>query len=120
MSDKPSKEIVHRIARGSVDIVQVIRKYVPDLRRTKSAGNFQALCPLHPEETPSFCVNREKQVYHCFGDGSGGDVIHFVSRIERIPIDEAAVLLSRWPNFKPSGTHIDCSLEARRRKRRSG
>ncbi len=53
------------------DIVEVISGYIP-LRR--AGRHFKALCPFHHEKTPSFIVNPERQSYHCFGCGVGGDV----------------------------------------------
>ena len=58
-----------------VDIVELIAAQFP----LKRAGrNFRALCPFHHEKTPSFMVSPDKQIYHCFGCGEGGDVFRFV------------------------------------------
>ncbi len=57
------------------NIVSVISRHVP----LKKAGrNFQGLCPFHQEKTPSFTVNEEKQIFHCFGCGQGGNVFGFL------------------------------------------
>src|SRR5215470_10103095 len=72
--------------RNSADIVQVVAEYVT-LKGTGTA--LKALCPFHSEKTPSFSVHREKQVFHCFGCGAGGDVFEFVKRIENVSFPEA-------------------------------
>jgi DNA primase len=73
--------------RSRVDIVDVIRGYVPSL---KVAGrSVRGLCPFHSERTPSFHVHPEKGLYKCFGCGEAGDVIGFVSKIEQVSFTEA-------------------------------
>ena len=74
-----------------VDIVDVISSWVP----LKQAGrNFKAPCPFHHEKTPSFVVNPDKQIFHCFGCGVGGNVISFVIQQEQISFPEALRLLA--------------------------
>jgi len=69
-----SPESVERV-RNAADIVSVIGRHV-DL---KKAGNgLKGLCPFHHEKTPSFFVSRERQTWHCFGCGAGGDVFSFL------------------------------------------
>ncbi len=72
--------------RNSVDIVSVAENYVV---LKKSGANFKANCPLHGEKTPSFVVSPGKQIYHCFGCGSGGDSIKLVMEIEKLSYPEA-------------------------------
>lgn len=65
--------------KSKLDIVEVIREYIP----VKAVGaNFQALCPFHNEKSPSFVISPEKQIWHCFGCGRGGDVFAFVMEKE--------------------------------------
>ncbi len=71
--------------KARADIIQIISAYVP----LKKAGkDYKGLCPLHGEKTPSFTVSAEKQLFHCFGCGAGGDLIRFVSLIEKIDTAE--------------------------------
>lgn len=65
--------------RDRCDIVEYIGRYV-NLRRKGS--NYIGLCPFHKEKTPSFVVNREKRIFHCFGCGEGGNLFTFLSKIE--------------------------------------
>ena len=77
--------------RSAADIVQVIG----DHTALKKAGrSWKGLCPFHQERTPSFTVDRDKGLYHCFGCGVGGDVIHFVRQIDRLDFPEAVEALA--------------------------
>jgi len=79
--NKPSDEIKYRL-----DIVGDIREYIS----LKTVGiNFRANCPFLHEKTPSFIVSPEKQIWHCFGCGKGGDIISFVMEIEGLSFIEA-------------------------------
>lgn len=78
--------------RERCDIVEVVSKFV-DLRR--SGSNFKGLCPFHEEKTPSFMVHPEKQIFHCFGCGKGGDVFGFVMEMEGVSFPEAVKSLGK-------------------------
>ncbi len=74
-----------------LDIVNVVSDYVG----LKSAGrNFQGLCPFHSEKTPSFVVSREKQIFHCFGCGVGGNVFNFLMKFQNLDFLEAVEKLA--------------------------
>ncbi|MEA1965116.1 MAG: DNA primase, partial [Candidatus Aerophobetes bacterium] len=84
-----SNEIIDKIIEQT-DIVELISNYLP----LKKAGkNYKALCPFHQERTPSFVVSPEKQLFHCFGCGVGGNVISFLMRWEKISFPEAVKML---------------------------
>ena len=72
--------------RAANDIVEVIGSYLP-LKR--AGANFRALCPFHHEKTPSFNVNPNLQIFHCFGCNKGGDVFTFVREYEHLDFPEA-------------------------------
>ena len=72
--------------RLQADIVRVVQDHVA-LR--KSGATWKGLCPFHGEKTPSFQVNGDKGVFHCFGCGVGGDVIKFVELYDKITFPEA-------------------------------
>ncbi|WP_332237820.1 DNA primase [Sporolactobacillus sp. KGMB 08714] len=84
------EETIEKI-RKSLDIVDIIGDYV-QLR--KQGRNFIGLCPFHSERTPSFSVSPDKQLYHCFGCGAGGNLFTFIMEIEGMSFSEAAQLLA--------------------------
>ena len=75
------------------DIVDVVSTYVNLTKR--SGSNLFGLCPFHNEKTPSFSVNREKQIYHCFGCGKGGSVFNFIMEEESLTFPEAVEFLAK-------------------------
>jgi len=78
--------------RSKIDLVAFISETVV----LKKAGrNFKGLCPFHNEKTPSFMVSPERQIWHCFGCGKGGDAFGFLMEIERIEFGEALRLLAK-------------------------
>lgn len=81
---------------GLNDIVEVVSGYIP-LKR--SGRTFKALCPFHQEKTPSFIVHPEKQIFHCFGCGAGGNVFSFLMKFENLTFPEALRNLAGRVNF---------------------
>lgn len=78
MAKRIPEETIEKI-RNSVDIVDLIGEYV---QLKKQGRSFVGLCPFHDEKTPSFSVSPDKQIYHCFGCGNGGNVFTFLMEIE--------------------------------------
>jgi DNA primase len=77
--------------RSRVDIVDFVGHYV----QLKKAGrNHKGLCPFHDEKTPSFNVNPDRQIYHCFGCQAGGDVVGFLMQHENLTFPEAVRTLA--------------------------
>ena len=83
-------QLIEEIRRRS-DIVQVVSRYLPLQHKGR---NYYGLCPFHAEKTPSFAVNPEKQIFHCFGCGAGGDVFGFLMKKEGLPFLDAVKFLA--------------------------
>lgn len=90
MAGRISEEAIQEIKQG-VDIADIIGDYV---QLKKQGRNFFGLCPFHGENSPSFSVSPEKQIYHCFGCGAGGNVFTFLMEMDKIPFQEAAARLA--------------------------
>ncbi|WP_456431717.1 DNA primase [Nitratifractor sp.] len=82
--------------KQSIDIVDVIGNY---LELKKAGANYKCNCPFHGEKTPSFNVNPQRQIFHCFGCGIGGDAIKFVMEYEKLSYPEAIEKLAAMYNF---------------------
>jgi len=84
MSNFIAENVIEEIL-SRIDIVELISSYFP----LKKAGrNFKANCPFHKEKTPSFVVSPDKQIFHCFGCGEGGNMIHFLMKYEHLEFPE--------------------------------
>jgi DNA primase len=78
--------------RDRSSILEVISDYVS---LKKSGKNYKGLCPFHSEKTPSFMVNEEKQIFHCFGCGEGGDVFTFLMKAGHFSFPQAVEELAK-------------------------
>ncbi|BDG46483.1 MULTISPECIES: DNA primase [Parageobacillus] len=96
--------------RRTVDIVDVISDYV---QLKKQGRNYFGLCPFHGEKTPSFSVSPEKQIFHCFGCGAGGNVFSFLMDIEGISFLEAVKRLAVKANIDLSNLQLDDANRSR-------
>jgi DNA primase len=84
-------DVIEKV-RERADIVEVVGEHI---QLKQSGRNFKALCPFHPEKAPSFMVSAEKQIYHCFGCGAGGNVFSFLMQLEGMTFPEAVKALAR-------------------------
>ena len=91
-----SDEIIEEV-RQNCDIVDIVSQYV-QLKR--SGRNYFGLCPFHNEKSPSFSVSPDKQIFHCFGCGVGGNVFTFLMKIEGISFVEAVQTLAERANIQ--------------------
>lgn len=105
MAGRIPEEKVSEI-RGSLDIVDVVGEYV---QLKKQGRNYFGLCPFHGENTPSFSVSPDKQIFHCFGCGAGGNIFSFLMDLEGIGFQEAAAKLASKAGVE---LEIDASSDA--------
>lgn len=85
-----SEELLEEI-RSRNDIVDVVSQYVSLKRKGR---NYFGLCPFHNEKSPSFSVSPDKQIFHCFGCNVGGNVFHFIMKIENVSFFESVAILA--------------------------
>ena len=91
-----SEEIVEEVRQNN-DIVSVISQYV---HLSRKGRNYFGLCPFHNEKSPSFSVSPDRQIFHCFGCGVGGNVYTFLMKIEGITFKEAIETLAEKANIQ--------------------
>ena len=86
--------------KSQLDLVAVVRACGLELKRT--GVNFFALCPFHPEATPSLSVNPRVQLWRCFGCGTGGDVFTFIQKYDHLDFGTAFRKLTAMLATTPS------------------
>ena len=91
-----SDEIIEEVRQNN-DIVDIISQYI---KLKRSGRNYFGLCPFHNEKSPSFSVSPEKQIFHCFGCGVGGNVFTFLTKIEGISFVESVQQLAERTNIQ--------------------
>ncbi len=109
-----SPESLERVKQAA-DIVEVVSTHT-DLRR--QGARMVGLCPFHEERTPSFSVDPQEKLYHCFGCGVGGDVIKFVEEKDGLGFAEAVEMLADRYGVELEREREDPRAEARRQQRR--
>jgi DNA primase len=109
-----SPESLERV-KQTADIVEVISAHT-DLRR--QGARWVGLCPFHDERTPSFSVDGQEKLYHCFGCGVGGDVIKFIEEKDGLGFAEAVELLADRYGVELEREQEDPRAEAKRQRRR--
>ncbi len=85
------------LIRSRLDVVELVGEHV---QLSRAGRNMKGRCPFHQERTPSFIVSPERQTYHCFGCGEGGDAFSFVMKIENLSFVEAAERLAARAGVK--------------------
>src|ERR671935_2258852 len=91
-----TKDSIDRL-KDAVDMVELVGAR-SDLRR--QGARWTGLCPFHDERTPSFSVNAEHKLYHCFGCGASGDAIRFVEETEALDFKQAVEMLAERYNVE--------------------
>ena len=91
MAERIPQAVIDQLL-GSTDIVDLIDGYVP---LKKMGANYKACCPFHEENSPSFVVSPQKQIFHCFGCGVGGNVLSFLMSYDNLSFFEALELLAK-------------------------
>src|ERR1700712_5268354 len=109
-----SPDSLERVKQAA-DIVEIINAHT-DLRRV--GARYTGLCPFHEERTPSFSVDAQEKLYHCFGCGVGGDVIKFVEEKDGMGFAEAVELLADRYGVELEREQEDPKAEARRARAR--
>ena len=103
MPDQTLQDIKDRL-----NIADVLSGYI---QLKKSGVNFKAACPFHNEKSPSLMISTQKQIWHCFGCGEGGDIFGFVMKYENIEFRDALKLLAdkagvKLPEYRPKDQNV--------------
>ncbi len=99
--------------RERTDLVALLSEYIT----LKKAGrNFKARCPFHEEKSPSFVASPDRQIWHCFGCGKGGDAYTFLMEYERIEFPEALRLLAKRAGITLQSSNFDSKVSEKKEK----
>ncbi|CAN5199127.1 DNA primase [soil metagenome] len=99
--------------REKIDIASYLSEFIT----LKKAGrNFKAVCPFHNEKSPSFMVSPERQVWHCFGCGKGGDIYTFLMEYERVEFPEALRILAKKAGIELVQSQAEAGLSSRKER----
>src|SRR6266545_3020640 len=99
--------------KSKVDLVAFISEFIP----LKQMGrNFKTNCPFHGEKTPSFVVSPERQIWHCFGCGKGGDIYAFLMEYERMEFPEALRTLAKRAGVELETNHSSSGLGSQKER----
>lgn len=82
--------------RSKADIVEVIQRYLPLIKKGK---NYVAVCPFHDDHDPSMSISEDKQIYKCFVCGAGGNVFNFVKDFEKIQYNDAIIKVANYIGY---------------------
>lgn len=99
--------------RDKLDIVAFLSEYITV---KKGGRNFKAICPFHNEKSPSFMISPERQVWHCFGCGKGGDIYSFLMEYEHIEFPEALRVLAKKAGIELIQTKAEAGLSSRKER----
>jgi len=83
--------------RAKADIVEIIQRYLPLIKKGK---NYVAVCPFHDDHDPSMSISEDKQIYKCFVCGAGGNVFNFVKDFEKIQYNDAIIKVANYVSFQ--------------------
>lgn len=107
-----SDEVINEVF-SSVDIVDFVSQYV---QLKKNGRDYSGLCPFHKEKSPSFHVNSDKQLFHCFGCGASGNTAQFIMKMERLDFVEALKLMAERAGIDlPEQNHNNAFYEKKQR-----
>lgn len=99
--------------REKIDLPSLISEYIP---LKKAGSNFKTTCPFHQEKTPSFVVSPERQIWHCFGCGKGGDAYTFLMEYENMDFPEALRTLAKKTGVKLQDSGFQRNVSSQKEK----
>lgn len=99
--------------REKIDLVALISEYLP---LKKSGRNFNTNCPFHNEKTPSFVISPERQIWHCFGCGKGGDCFTFLMEYEKLEFPEALRILAKKTGVELAFSQFETGVSSKKER----